>query len=215
MERQFQDFLYYVPYLDNNETVRSFRLTNILLNICGRVDSAFKEMAKYRKFYNRQSSTCREIVRIVRENKRRITRGEIPRGPGFKLCLETFEDIYNLSRKEVIFKRLPIRDQIIPFTPHNSRTRAPYWWDLYNQTKHDFHEYFKNTSLKSTRDALAGVFLLNVIHEPAILRLNEFGLLKSKFAFKTRKDILKLKLRKKQQILAVIETPLFFYDYDQ
>jgi len=39
----------------------------------------------------------------------------------------------------------------------------------------------KEASLQNIRDALAGAFSLNVIHEPAILWLNKYGLLIDKF----------------------------------
>lgn len=212
LEHQFEDFLKYVPYLDQNESVRSFRLTNIILNIGGHVDSSFKEMALYRKF--NKHNKCKEIMRKVREARERIKKNEFATGPGIKLCLEAFQDIYNLSTKTIIFKRLPERERILPFAVSNPQTRAPYWWDIYNQTKHDFHEYFEKTTLKATRDALAGAFLLNVIHEPAIFRLNEFGLLKSKYGDITLHS-LKYMLKRKQKVWAVIETPIFSFDYEQ
>jgi hypothetical protein len=40
---------------------------------------------------------------------------------------------------------------------------------------------FKKANLKNVRDALAGAFLLNVVHKQAILRLYEYGVAKSKY----------------------------------
>jgi len=70
LERQFEDFLQYVPYFDINERVCSFRLSNILLSIGGHVDSAFKEMAAYKKFSKNEK--CKQICQKVRESKKRI-----------------------------------------------------------------------------------------------------------------------------------------------
>jgi len=63
---------------------------------------------------------------------------------------------------------------------------------------------------------LAGAFLLNVIHEPAILRLAKFGLLKSKLVRSAmRTDTIKKLLKNKQRIWAFIETPIFLFDYEK
>ena len=50
LERQFEDFLVYVPYLEGNEEVYSFKLANLLLGIGAHIDSALKEIAKYSYF---------------------------------------------------------------------------------------------------------------------------------------------------------------------
>ena len=47
LEKQFQNFLEYVPYITENEKVVSFKLLNLIQSIGGHVDSTFKEMAKY------------------------------------------------------------------------------------------------------------------------------------------------------------------------
>ena len=46
LERQFENFLNYVPYLKDNESTYSFRLANILLGIGAHIDSAFKKIAE-------------------------------------------------------------------------------------------------------------------------------------------------------------------------
>src|SRR3990170_89055 len=50
LERQFEDFLVYVPYLKGNEEAYSFRLANLILSIGAHIDSALKEIAKYSTF---------------------------------------------------------------------------------------------------------------------------------------------------------------------
>jgi len=216
LERQFQEFLNFVPYFDNNKGVHSFRLTNILLNLGGYVDSAFKEMARYPEFCRRKDSNCKKIVDVVRENRKKIKRGEFAGGPGIKFCLETFEEIYHLSQRKVNFKRLPLREEVFPYFPFNQETNAPYWWDVYNHTKHDFHEFFEKTNLESTRNALAGAFLLNVIHKPSILRLNEHNVTKPKYGINRVKsyvlrDILKTTIYPP----LIVETELFYFDCEK
>ena len=180
LERQFEDFLVYVPYLEKNEEICSFRLVNILLGICSHIDSAIKEIAFYEEF--NEIDKWKKIRKIVIENRTKMESGKIPNGPSFKMCLDALESTYNISIKEVTFKRLPERIKIKPYAPVNQRSQVPFWWDIYNHSKHDIHEYFEKATLKQTRDALAGAFLLNVIFEPAIIRLAEYGLVKFKFS---------------------------------
>jgi len=115
------------------------------------------------------------------------------------------------------------RQKIKPFEPFNRKTQAPFWWDIYNHTKHDLHEYFEKVTLRQTRDALAGAFLLNVIYEPASLRLLKYGLLKPKYrpegfeiiypTFKGH-EIYPETPKGETENPFTIETPLFIYDYE-
>jgi hypothetical protein len=70
LERQFESFLEYVPYLEGNENTYSFRLANMILAIGAHVDSAFKEMARCDMFADKES--CKEIL-IRTEDKMGIT----------------------------------------------------------------------------------------------------------------------------------------------
>jgi len=227
LERQFENFLDHVPYIDRNERVCSFRLVNLLLSIGGHVDSAFKEMAGYQGFS--KNKKCKEIRRKVKESRKRIRLSEKPITVSIGESLSAFEELYELSKNEVIFKRLPEREMIVPFDPHNPKTNAPRWWDIYNGIKHDFSNAFENANLLVTRNALAGAFLLNVIHKPGILRLNDHGILKwppqpieGEFAgdfdhalVRIPQDILEDMLKRNQILWGFVETPLFIYDYYQ
>lgn len=226
LELQFEDFLVYVPYLEKNEEICSFRLVTILLGICSHIDSAIKEIAFYEKFNG--IDKWEKIREIVIENRAKIEKGEIPTGPSFKTCLSALESTYCLSKQEITFKRLPERQILKPYDPFNQQTKAPFWWDVYNHTKHDLHEYFENVTLRQTRDALAGAFLLNVIHEPASIRLFEHGLLKPIYPqgesfteplYDTFRDRKPFKDRppnpdfKPIKDAFTIETPLFSFNY--
>lgn len=218
LERQFDNFLEYVPYLDRNERACSFRLCNILLSIGGHVDSAFKEMAAYGKFS--KNHKCKEIREKVKESRKRIQQGKSPIVISIKDCLSAFETEYALSRERIIFKRLPQRDIVIPFEPHNPATKAPEWWDIYNGLKHDFSNHFEKANLRITRDALAAACLINVRHIPAALRLYDFGLLRIAWAEKvTGKPASEEVIRDQviemlgQNSPLFVETPLFLYYY--
>lgn len=222
LEYQFEDFLRAVPYLDKNKRVCSFRLVNLLLNIGGHVDSAFKEMAKYRKFKSQNAKDeCKKIRQKIRNTRKRIKQGKSP-GDTVRIqeCLSAFESEYKLSARKITFKRLPERENVTPFKPHNKRTKAPKWWEIYNGLKHDFGNNFEKANLHITRNGLAGAFLLNVIHIPACIRLIEYRIMKPSFkvATYTLKDGWKeavVSFIHSSKFKGIVETPIFIYDYNQ
>ncbi len=208
LERQFEDFLEYVPYLEGNEKTYSFRLANLLLVIGAHVDSAFKEIFKWSAF----SKKYEKILEKINAGKANIT------------DYRKLEPEYNLSKRELIFKCLPDRETVIPFRGFD--TESPKWWRDYNKIKHEFSLNFYKANLKTTRDALAGAFLLNAIHEPASLRLFDYGLLEPKYEpesyfeikypiFKGHKMPPEYPVGKEIEDPFVIETPLFIYDYEK
>lgn len=164
LERQFIDFLNYVPYLDGNETVYSFRLMNLILAVGAHVDSAFKEMFRSPEF----SKKYDKILKKVNSGKATIK------------DYRELENDYGLSKREVVFKRLPERETVRPFQQFEF-SKSPKWWTDYNEIKHEFSLNFTKANLKNVRDSLAGAFLLNVVHKPAILRLYEYGVAKYKY----------------------------------
>lgn len=212
LERQFQEFQSYIPYVAPNEQVCSFRLLNLLLNIGGHIDSVFKQMAVYEEF--EKDEGCKKIRAKVEQARDNVRKSNFASGPGIKLCLKTFEALYLISKQTVTFKRVPERDILSPFEVANPKTGAPYWWDVYNNAKHDTHEYFNMANLKAVRDALAGAFLLNAIHIPSVLRLNDYHLLTPTYGEMIGLHSLENSLVRKERIYAVLETPLFIFDYE-
>jgi len=228
LERQFEDFLEYVPYLEGNEGTYSFRLANLILGIGGHVDSAFKEMARYPRFCH--NNECKEILALIEKSEENIKQGKAPLTVPIWLPLKAFEKEYQLTRKRVIFKRLPDREEILPFEPHNEKTNTPRWWEIYNGLKHDFSANFKTANVRNTRDALAGAFLLNAIHIPSAIRMYKYGIIKpqqsrSKFVrpshatFSIGDDDYKEKLidlyQKTGGFVGMIETSLFIFSYER
>jgi hypothetical protein len=209
LERQFQSFLEFVPYMKGNEKTFSFKLQNLILSIGGYVDSAFKEMAFYRgRLYDDKSLT---EIRALTEKKRIVS---------VTLPLIAFEKKYKLSMKTVTFKRLPGREDITPFKSPGT----PEWWKLYNKLKHDVGLNLKQANLRNTRDALAGAFLLNVVHTPSALRLNEYNLIRLATRTRTGRITGEYGSAKPQNLEAAlewgtgivgayVETPVFYYDY--
>jgi hypothetical protein len=225
LERQFDNFLEYVPYLEGNEGTYSFKLANLILGIGGHVDSAFKEMARYPRFCS--NVECKEILALMAKSEENVKEGKAPLTVPIRLPLKAFEKEYQLTKKKVIFKRLPDRETILPFAPCNERTNVPKWWEVYNGLKHDFSANFKTANVRNTRDALAGAFLLNAIHIPSALRMYRYDIIKpqqgTKFVrpahatFMIGDDDYKEKLiefyEKFKHFIGMLETSLFIFSY--
>lgn len=219
LERQFQSFLEYVPYIDKNERVCSFRLANLILSIGGHVDSAFNRMVFYRGF-NRGHNECKEIREKVKRSRENVKQGKGPIIVKIQENLQAFDIEYGISSERIIFKRLPKRELVYPFKPHNPQTGAPKWWGVYNGLKHDFGENFERASLSITKDALAGAMLLNVRHTPSVKRLFDYDLLRvawtEKFSGKPAREAFNWKQAKRnlgENSPFFVETPIFRYNF--
>lgn len=224
LERQFLHFLDYVPYLNSNEEVTSFRLLNLILSIGGYVDSSFKEMARYSGFAENQG--CKDILDILEKSEKRLSEGRPPIPVSFTSALKTFEEIYSLSARVVIFKRSPNFERLVPFMPYNPVTLTPKWWDVYNGLKHDVGVNMKDANLKNARDSIACAFLVNAVHMPSYLRFYETQMLKlHKAGYYTvsdeeekrasARDTLTTWWLSEEKGYGYIETNLFIFDYEK
>jgi len=205
LEKQFEGFLEYVPYVNGNEGTYSFKLLSLILSIGGYIDSAFKEMARFSEFS--EDELCKKILKRAKEKLGIIKSG-----------VEAFDENYGISTKVVTFKFIPKRDYIKPFefTEHK-----PEWWGFYTELKHDVGVNLEKANLRNTRDALAAAFLLNTLHTPSVLRLLDYGLMKNKISHREvtpsprNREVIENMLRKREKINSFIETPVFVYDYEQ
>jgi hypothetical protein len=210
LERQFENFLEFVPYLSGNENTYSFRLANLVLAIGAHVDSAFKEIAKYPDFSVRYPEILNPKTKTGKKRKSNIT------------DYYPISEAYKLSQRKVMFKCLPEREPIIPFqqyTKVGGKVITPDWWQVYNSVKHKFSENFGKATLRNTRDALVGAFLLNIIHTPAYIRLVEYRIVTPDPIGRTEFTLIagwqdRFKQdAKKDERFGFIETPLFSYKY--
>jgi hypothetical protein len=213
LEKQFEEFLGFVPYLPGNEGTYAFRLANLILGIGAYVDSALKEIAKSLDFQTKYPKMLNP------ENKHGKTRNHVITD------FYPISDDYRLPKQTVLFKCLPNKESIVPFENYTIGN-TPYWWTAYNNIKHNFNQNFKEAKLKTVRDALAGAFLLNVVHEPSALRLFSYGLLKPKYLpvvmWEERYDKFRGREQHRQRPkwepiddAFTIETSLFQYDYEK
>lgn len=213
LERQFEDFLNYVPYLDRNEDTYSFRLVNLILAIGAHINSAFEEMAKYPEFAKKYPA----LLKTIKKKKANIKDYYV------------LAAYYKLPQREVMFKRLPERENLIPFQQYKlakdekgeKKVETPDWWRAYNSVKHRFSQNFEKANLRNARNALASAFLLNVSHKPAALRLYDYNIMKpqlrkgSRIEMKvgvTRKDVVYM-LENQGICPGYTETPLFIFNH--
>jgi hypothetical protein len=199
LELQLRNFLEYVPYISQNENVCSFRLLNLILGIGGHVDSALKEMIRFP-----QLSPDPRISFI----RTRLQNWEAAWAKGIKSSHEdrvyitetypVFEDKYQLSSKEVIYKVLSDRKRNKPFDAvKNAPTQG--WWGIYNGLKHDV------------------AVTLERFWEYHVLQLDNVGTGLGMSAKNSRinKSHLKDIAEKGTTLGLFVETPLFKYEYNQ
>ena len=121
LERQFENFLDYVPYLEGNENTYSFRLANMILAIGGHIDSVLKKIAEEPVF----SSKYPEMINPI------VKKGEHKGGPRDQELIDYYpiSEEYKLYEKIVVFKCLPNREEILPFKEYRKEIgKVPYWW---------------------------------------------------------------------------------------
>lgn len=212
IESDFLRFLEYVPYCKLNIKMYSPKLTGMLLQIGGYIDSAFKEMANY---FNLEAYT-----------KKRTKKTEIITDIVDAFCV--FETIYHLSLNNggYLIAKLDFGDkEMYPFQNFSSLDfQSPEWWYAYNKVKHEYSIHSKKASINNVLEGLSGAFLVNVIHYPSIKLLWQLGYLKT--GVKAGQGFQELFLNEKQfdgymqsatpdlkplNIGVRIETPLFLY----
>lgn len=169
MERQFLEYLDYVPLTADHKKVYSSRLLRLMLQIGGYIDTAFKEIALFQQFDG--NASCEEIRKKVLRNR------TVP----IDLSLKTFEPFYRLSRRSILVKSVEhfaypplVIDRFAPFADFREH-RIPSWWSAYNAVKHNMVKNIKKANLENTMKALGAAFLLNAIYEPSVICLVRSG----------------------------------------
>jgi hypothetical protein len=164
MEDEFLQFLVYVPYMKCRTNVFSPRLAEMLLEICGYIDSILKLMAGYEAF--KSNSSIQELIAPKTARKR-----------GARYACGIFDRIYGLSTNndsQVIAK----------LAWHGPKEMKPFasfktWWNAYNNIKHSWSSStIDQANMDNVLNSLAGAFLLNAVHVPSIEMFYKIGELK-------------------------------------
>jgi hypothetical protein len=143
LEEDFIKYLRFVPLADEHDNVWSLHLGDLLIRIGSILDSFFR-----RAIFSHELDTATNIKKHRAKNALKINMGTYR---------EVFDSFYGLSSKK-IYERRTFKS-LTPFS-NWSLNKSPDWWEVYNNVKHDRFENKKEATLKSTLNALGGLFLL-------------------------------------------------------
>lgn len=187
IEKEFINFIQYVPLTVEHYNMWSLRLANLLLLIGSSIDSFFKCLISSLRrdlVYNHIESPKFDYVCVKIDNKWECVfyqgigytiedykeesnfykillknTDESNKNPNMGLYRTIFEEYYKLSSKSVYVLRN--KEKIKPFAEW-SDGKSPNWWLVYRDLKHSRFEYRKLATLKTVLDALSALFLLNI-----------------------------------------------------
>ena len=160
LEEEFVKFLKYVPLEEKHYDVWSFELSNILLNIGSIIDSFFKN-----SLYSPTFDGINNIDSYRQAEKHNM-----------EMYRDIYKSKYNIEKKRIY----EIRNfsSIVPYKNWANNSSLD-WWKSYTDIKHNRFKNKEKASLKSTLDALGGLFLALIIHFDTIPTLVDHDLIKS------------------------------------
>jgi hypothetical protein len=176
LEDDFSEYLNYVPLTEEHYTVWSLNLGDLLLRTGSILDSFFR-----RAIYSPMLDDAIDIEKFRAIDDKKID---------IDTYRQLFDGYYNLSSKNIFDLR--IYSTITPFSSWNNGN-SPQWWKDYNQVKHDRFKNKKLASLKTTLDALGGLFIVNILHKETMPILVDLEIIKSGLAKVFLKKFLALK----------------------
>jgi len=159
LEAQIADLEAYVTIEPQNRRTYSRKIGLILFQTASTVETFFKQALLDNSLdLSRQTNHAR-----LAECRTKSTRNQQIRISEYR---DVFEPHHQLSRWHVSIGRpfLPY-GEIQPFNQF-ARGQSPVWWIAYNKVKHDMFKNRVHGSLENLLQAMAGLFLLNVLHRP-------------------------------------------------
>jgi len=163
IESEFLKFLEYAPYHEANLEMYSPKLTGLLLQIGGYVDSAFKDMADY--------FGMAAIAQKKKGGFKKVSKNKVI--DDIRDAFTVWESIYNLSANNGgdLTALLDFGDKALhPYAKFTSPIydESEWWWKAYNKVKHEYALHYQKANITNVLEGLAGAFLLNVVHYPSI-----------------------------------------------
>ena len=216
LEKEFIEFLRYVPLSKEHEKVWSLKLANQLLLIGSSIESFFKcsiLSLKASEIYNyietpnyggKVGYTPEDFQSISKLNKLLL---DERRDMG--LYRDIFEDYFHLSNKSVFVLRS--KEELIPFYEW-SNGKPPQWWITYRNLKHSRFEHRKTANLKIVLAAMAALFLLNLYQENTREYLTNNGVIRSNMNLEN--SFFKSRTPKSFGQPIIAKTNLFGYIFD-
>lgn len=159
LEVQVDELETYVAVEPRNGRTYSREISLILFQVASQIDTFFK-LAVLDDSLNHSKQidpTKLADCRTKSQNNQQIKIGEFR---------DIFNPFYKLSKWRVNIGRpfLQYRE-IQPFIRFSTQ-QSPSWWTAYNKVKHDMFNNRNRGNLENLLQAMAGLFLLNVLHRP-------------------------------------------------
>jgi len=159
LERDFIDTSSYVALSKIHGKVWSERFGELLTRTGDLVDSFFRFMVNCRSLDNEKT------VIELREKMKKKRQREMNWHPNITDFGKAFEPIFRLSSAQVEAEYgLTHYGRLQPFKDFGKK--SPFWWIPYNKVKHEiFEQIEQQATLENTINALAGLFILNILHK--------------------------------------------------
>lgn len=171
LEKEFLNYLEYVPFSPQHYDVWSYPLVNLFNNVGSSVDSFFKNA-----IYCESLNDYPKIEEIRTDDQHSM-----------KVYREIFQTRYKISKKQIF--ELRNYSSICPFRDWSDQ-RTPDWWRRYTDIKHDRFRNKEQATMKATIDALAGLFSLFITHPETLSTIIDYNFMHTQLTIDSYKPIL-------------------------
>ena len=151
LESDFINATSYFPFEDKHKEIWSEHFSDLITKIGNSIDSFFRIMLKEDLF-----NSYPHVSTLRRSRKSR----------DIHYFREFFEPIYQLSGARVLigYGLAFYSRHCRPFEEFADKG-VPRWWTAYNHVKHQWFDKIEEATLENTVEALAGLFVLNILHK--------------------------------------------------
>jgi len=151
LENDFLNATLYFPLEKRYKEIWSEHFGDLIVRVGNSVDSFFRIMLKDKSF---------DVYPHVSALKRSRGRRDVT------FFRDFFEPIYNLSGADVqvAYGLTFYETKCSPFKEFKNN-EIPEWWTSYNHIKHEWFDRMQEATLENTVKALAGLFVLNILHK--------------------------------------------------
>ena len=177
LEQEFMNSLRYLPAVPEHYKVWSVHFADLLIRI-GSVFDSFLKRTLFCNFLDDNTAAIASREKYMAKNIITI-----------KDYYDVFEAYYKLSSKTVF--NLITSQQIVPFSEwENNQYERLEWWKAYTDLKHDRFANKKVATLESTQNALASLFLVNILNPQINSLLVDYGLIRSLWSKESLKRLI-------------------------
>jgi len=163
LEKEFLNYIKFVPLTSEHYDVWSIKLANLLLLIGSSIDSFFKNALPYTlsillsEYYSKNHGQYHSRISELNKYHSMLENDKTNMG----VFRDVFREFYKLGSNPVYV--LSNKEKLIPFDKWEF-DQTPSWWKVYRVLKHDRIKHRKSCTLGITLNALSALFLLNIYH---------------------------------------------------